>query len=203
MGGIKAIETKYKGYRFRSRLEARWAVFFDALKLAWDYEPEGYELPTKKWMTDDPKDPGIEVVHRYLPDFYIRDCEMFVEIKGSTPTPDEFGKCSELAQQSGKAVLVCWGLPYENPNYLYCWDTTDSSGGSFDTWGSFLWPVSSATGLVVHAERLREDRRIYLGGNFTNEVYNLSCAPFDPNAGHFDWAVNAARAARFEHGEKP
>jgi hypothetical protein len=28
---IKAIETSYKGYRFRSRLEARWAVFFDAL----------------------------------------------------------------------------------------------------------------------------------------------------------------------------
>lgn len=23
---IKAIETKYKGYRFRSRLEARWAA---------------------------------------------------------------------------------------------------------------------------------------------------------------------------------
>ena len=28
---IKAIETVYNGYRFRSRLEARWAVFFDAL----------------------------------------------------------------------------------------------------------------------------------------------------------------------------
>ena len=30
MREIKAIETVYKGYRFRSRLEARWAVFFDA-----------------------------------------------------------------------------------------------------------------------------------------------------------------------------
>ena len=29
MSDIKAIETYYKGYRFRSRLEARWAVFFD------------------------------------------------------------------------------------------------------------------------------------------------------------------------------
>ena len=26
---IKAIETIYNGYKFRSRLEARWAVFFD------------------------------------------------------------------------------------------------------------------------------------------------------------------------------
>lgn len=41
---IKAIETQYKGYRFRSRLEARWAVFFDALKLDWQYEPEGFDL---------------------------------------------------------------------------------------------------------------------------------------------------------------
>ena len=32
---IKAIETSYKGYLFRSRLEARWAVFFDALGLVW------------------------------------------------------------------------------------------------------------------------------------------------------------------------
>lgn len=27
---IKPIETRYKGCRFRSRPEARWAVFFDA-----------------------------------------------------------------------------------------------------------------------------------------------------------------------------
>lgn len=27
---MKAIETEYNGYKFRSRLEARWAVFFDA-----------------------------------------------------------------------------------------------------------------------------------------------------------------------------
>ena len=27
---IRPIETEYRGYRFRSRFEARWAVFFDA-----------------------------------------------------------------------------------------------------------------------------------------------------------------------------
>ena len=30
MREIKAIQTEYNGYLFRSRLEARWAVFFDA-----------------------------------------------------------------------------------------------------------------------------------------------------------------------------
>ena len=37
MSEIKAIETYYKGYRFRSRLEARWAVFFDAACVEYEY----------------------------------------------------------------------------------------------------------------------------------------------------------------------
>ena len=31
MNRIKPIQTRYKGFNFRSRLEARWAVFFDAI----------------------------------------------------------------------------------------------------------------------------------------------------------------------------
>jgi len=41
---MKAIPTRYAGCHFRSRLEARWAVFFDRLGVAWQYEPEGYDL---------------------------------------------------------------------------------------------------------------------------------------------------------------
>ena len=41
---IMPIQTQYDGYLFRSRLEARWAVFFDNAKIAYEYEPEGYEL---------------------------------------------------------------------------------------------------------------------------------------------------------------
>lgn len=43
---IKPINTKYKGYLFRSRLEARWAKFFDTLDLQWEYEPEGFDMGT-------------------------------------------------------------------------------------------------------------------------------------------------------------
>jgi hypothetical protein len=39
---LKPIETFYRGYRFRSRLEARWAVFMDAAGIVWEYEPEGF-----------------------------------------------------------------------------------------------------------------------------------------------------------------
>jgi hypothetical protein len=48
----RAIETIYKGYRFRSRLEARWAVFFDALGLDWTYEPEGFDLDGVWYLPD-------------------------------------------------------------------------------------------------------------------------------------------------------
>lgn len=36
---IKAIPTLYSGTLFRSRLEARWAAFFDLAGWQWDYEP--------------------------------------------------------------------------------------------------------------------------------------------------------------------
>lgn len=64
---IAAIETEYRGCRFRSRLEARWAVFFDALNMRWQYEVEGFELPSG----------------RYLPDFYLSDQNLFIEVKGT------------------------------------------------------------------------------------------------------------------------
>lgn len=81
MVAIKAIETRYKGYHFRSRLEARWAVFFDALGVKWTYEEEGFE-----------NDYG----DRYLPDFTITqkrrigdDLKFFAEVKGD---PNAFVK---------------------------------------------------------------------------------------------------------------
>jgi hypothetical protein len=69
---VRAIETQYAGHRFRSRLEARWAVFFNTLGIKWHYEEEGYELPSG----------------RYLPDFrlesgaLIGQSDLWVEVKG-------------------------------------------------------------------------------------------------------------------------
>lgn len=34
-----SIPTDYAGVHFRSRLEAKWAAFFDLAKWRWDYEP--------------------------------------------------------------------------------------------------------------------------------------------------------------------
>ncbi len=67
MAELKPIETVYKGYRFRSRLEARWAVFFDELGIVYEYEPEGFRL----------EDGGS-----YLPDFWLPNHNAYVEVKG-------------------------------------------------------------------------------------------------------------------------
>ena len=64
---IEPIETKYKGCRFRSRLEARWAVFFDAANIKWQYEPQGYVVKGRK----------------YLPDFFLQELECYFEVKGT------------------------------------------------------------------------------------------------------------------------
>lgn len=45
---MKGIVTMYRGRRFRSRLEARWAVLFDLFD--WRYEYEPYDL--EGWIPD-------------------------------------------------------------------------------------------------------------------------------------------------------
>lgn len=72
---IASIPTLYNGIEFRSRLEARWAIFFQMLGLRWDYEPEGFFLGKEKEY-----DPAL----MYLPDFLVltpQGEEMWFEIK--------------------------------------------------------------------------------------------------------------------------
>lgn len=95
---MKAIETSYKGYRFRSRTEARWAIFFDAVGISYQYEPEGFDLGKH----------GC-----YLPDFRIPSVNAWVEIKGVAPTDHELELAFRLHEQetgyqdSDAATLYC------------------------------------------------------------------------------------------------
>ena len=43
-----SIPTTYRGIRFRSRLEAKWATVFDLLGWSWEYEP----LDLNGWIPD-------------------------------------------------------------------------------------------------------------------------------------------------------
>lgn len=99
---MKAIETEYNGYKFRSRLEARWAVFFDALGIEYEYENEGYDLD------------GVG----YLPDFWLPRLDLWVEIKGERLVAggkDE-EKIKRLVKDSRKSVAVFWGQIHTTVN---------------------------------------------------------------------------------------
>jgi hypothetical protein len=92
-GRIKAIETTYLGCRFRSRLEARWACFFSTLGLRWEYEPQGFLIPSWDGERKDP----------YLPDFRLLDLGTWVEVKGSLEdvTDDYLGVIADAIDWGG------------------------------------------------------------------------------------------------------
>src|SRR6266581_5789219 len=90
---ITPIETFYNGHRFRSRLEARWAVFYHTLGIEYLYENEGYNLDGT-W---------------YLPDFYLPKQDCFIEIKSQLPTKEEQKKTELLALYTGKTVFTFFG----------------------------------------------------------------------------------------------
>lgn len=97
MPEIRAIPTAYAGCKFRSRAEARWAVFFDAMDLKWEYEPEGYVLSSGP----------------YLPDFFLPEVKegTFVEVKGAKPTREEESKARDLSAVTGRRVVILVRAP--------------------------------------------------------------------------------------------
>lgn len=98
MSDFKAIETEYNGYKFRSRLEARWAVFFDDLGFKYQYEPEGYVL------NDGTK---------YLPDFYLPEIEYYAEVKGkSNHVVEDMDKIWKFVASAKKNVIILSEVPY-------------------------------------------------------------------------------------------
>ena len=109
---IKAIETQYRGYRFRSRLEARWAVFFDALHIKWEYEPEGYEING----------------YKYLPDFHLTELGFWIEIKPTDPDKKAITKIETLEEELKVPCFLFYGqfkLPYDDD---YPWAVPAYSG---------------------------------------------------------------------------
>ena len=116
MSDVKSIDTFYNGYRFRSRLEARWAVFFDHAFIDYQYEPEGFLLSDGSC---------------YLPDFYLPLFRMYVEIKPTTISSEELVTAEnkmvqlfngEIFSEKGKGITVALfqGDPIENINWIYC-----------------------------------------------------------------------------------
>lgn len=55
---INAIPTMYAGCQFRSRLEAKWAAFFDLMGWHWEYEPLDLDGYIPDFVIDSPHESG-------------------------------------------------------------------------------------------------------------------------------------------------
>jgi len=174
--GIKPIETRAYGHRFRSRLEARWAVAFTEARIAWQYEPEGFDLGNAGF---------------YLPDFWLPQVSMWAEVKANRPSEEELLKIFALARHTKKPCLILVGLPSTWAYWAYVPANAyegEIVAGSADTFCLF-------EGSDYHID----EGRFYSNCGYPLGVFSM---PFDLGYGLHP-AVEAALSARFEHGESP
>lgn len=207
---IQAIETRYAGCRFRSRLEARWAVFFDSLGIRWEYEPQGFRVVPCATCNAHLRGSFEECV--YLPDFRLPEQNVFFEVKGVAP--DE-GYEAMLATFSGHGdadlILAVGDIPNPDSYEVACgptaeglwmdvyfgasWDGVDGEEGH-GGWDNYRAWCACASGAHFGIEYMGYGDRINCGcprpdGRFSSECHPKILA-----------AYNAARSARFEHGER-
>lgn len=220
---IKAIETEYKGYKFRSRLEARWAVFFDELNIAYQYEPEGFD-----------KGNGV----KWLPDFYLTDLDMYVEVKGTDEQlRKDFYKLGAFVDWEGpldQQIMILGNIPdyneIENAGGVYYWlpafiklrcnkgvygdyvtfriDETDEVYISdMGVEPNLDWDCEAcAFEDTDYSEQIKNGEEIgwFNDDDFTinDELISNKCCDYK-EVERLRKAYKKARQARFEHGETP
>jgi hypothetical protein len=93
--GVSA-PTIWKDIQFRSRLEARWAIFFDELGVEWDYEPETF----------------VTKYGYYMPDFFLPSINKWFIVKGTKLGDDEAKKVLDLCGLTkAKAIIANGSIP--------------------------------------------------------------------------------------------
>jgi hypothetical protein len=186
---IKAIETRYKGYRFRSRLEARWAVFFDACCYQWEYEPEGFALPCGTY---------------YLPDFKIfgedqnGDYNVFyIEVK-----PSHEGIFDPKVKAFQDAVFEDEQREdWENKILKGYGDFIILDGPPDKKLYHGTLPYSGDGGRQWIMEPFYRDRPSFWSAkDYNDALYWCGADPFEWNP---FCPIEKALSARFEHGETP
>ena len=199
---IKPIETYYNGHRFRSRLEAKWAVFFDAAGIRYQYEPEGFVLSNGTY---------------YLPDFYLPDLKLWVEVKG---VMDEKSRkkielfSDELEWEESK-LWVLGDIPYPADRISDFYNEKNLGTDAFWVFahnaadGPYLpciCPACGKVGVEFDGRGWRVDECTEYD---TPLVYPQAASLHHDDKGYsYDAPVlmsayKKAREARFEHGEKP
>jgi len=184
---VTAIETLYRGCRFRSRLEARWACFWDHLETRWEYEPQGFVVGGRP----------------YLPDFRLPN-GTWVEVKGAEADLDHglmLAAAEDLPGDADPRLLILGPMP-EPPGLNrgnWAWlgfDAIEHDGEVIvtDSWWEFdedgLPWVARETSCAPPPSMGNGAEWLTPVLNMTGETSALVAA-----------AYRAGRSARFEHGE--
>lgn len=208
---LQAIETIWAGYRFRSRLEARWAVFFNAIGLDYQYENEGFHVEGYD---------GEEDIY-YLPDFYFPKQQVYAEVKGSKELLQKdaikIGTCIDFnATPISKGLIILGEIPFYEQiswgnipmfSYLFCDSGVIEENAIFT--GDKFRPIVTKNNEILHYifsyhHDNGPDCRIPYDTETKCKWTNLSRLSFSEK--HFDnlrESYRKARQARFEHGEAP
>lgn len=194
---IRAIQTSYAGYKFRSRLEARWAVFFDAAGIPFEYEPEGLILSDGSY---------------YLPDFYLPDISVYLEVARKGLPREEMEevqrKISDGMRCGNWAGLLALGDPMDDCLTVFIpLEVDDSGGGSYEAKVSLgLHPKTLRPCLLAY-EDVRE-REFYTTFDCSQRIsMNTACYGLYSRKSFINSKIRQARhlsrQARFEYGETP
>ena len=156
MTDIQTIPTKYKGIEFRSRLEARWAVFWNTLAIKYFYEYEEFQLSSGQYLPDFWL-PEIE-------DYYAPDLEddwrevqgVWIELKGRELTSTELTLAEELSEHTQRMVYFMTPKVLEKPSYSF-----EGTQGSFMNY----WAERESEDLYnlrIRTERSAKTSKTYL-----------------------------------------
>lgn len=101
---VQPIETEYAGCRFRSRLEARWAVALNAAGLRWEYEPEGFETPCGRYL------PDFRVMLWHDPPEAPHSIWLEVKPEGYALEANDIGRWIAVPRATGTMLIATCGL---------------------------------------------------------------------------------------------
>lgn len=216
---IKAISTRYAGCHFRSRTEARWSVFFEHIGIRWEYEPQGFTVNIGgRWGEPTP----------YLPDFWLPTLGLWAEVKGvmtdrdldlligatydgdglprdpsGRPLDDAMelrGEGNPVGNRNGPRILILGTMPAPDAGDLH--HALSHHKGDINVchfeWirGGVLFDSSHEPFTIANDAGDRHASRCDLLGT----CFSYPGARTDGSAHR---ARQAARSARFEHGETP
>ena len=110
---MKARETEFDGVLFRSRLEAKWACWFMAWGLRYEYEPARFGNDRRG----------------YLPDFYLPTWRVYLEIKPAVlfgRVDAGIKRAMQAARYMPKPLWMAFGEPLPR---RYCIEVPDGPCG--------------------------------------------------------------------------